>query len=261
MKKPNNIKFIGALSKQDVSVFIKYAKKASNLLEFGVGGSTQIICKIKKKSARFISIDTSQYWIDLTIDNLQLLSIKPDVTFYLYENWEQSIEGMTFDFIFDDGVHYLRKDFGLRVWKYLNVGGSLLIHDTRTIEHIRDVEAIIDNYYLEIDSILVNTNHSNITVITKKVIEPYSDWNLAENKQAWEYGEGVPPKNLWDSNYRGEDCMLIFKLQMKGFFDDLPDETLKAFDDSNFEKAFIRYLFQKEQDLTEELYQEMNGSK
>jgi hypothetical protein len=261
MKEPRQIKFIGDLSEQDVAVLIKYIKKASNILEFGVGGSTQIICKIKKKSARFISTDTSQNWIDLTIENLQLLSIKPAVTFYLYESWEQSIEGMTFDFIFDDGVPDLRKDFGLRAWKYLNVGGSLLIHDTRTIQHIRDVEAIVDNYYLEIDSILLNINHSNITAIRKKLEEPYSNWNIVENKQAWEYGEGVPPINLWDSNYSGEDCMFIFKLQKIGFFDDLPDEVLKAFadDDINFEKAFLRYLFYKEQDLTEELYQEMNG--
>jgi predicted O-methyltransferase YrrM len=262
-KERDHIKFIGDLSKQDVSVLIKYIKKASNILEFGVGGSTQIICKIKKKSARFISIDTSQDWIDRTIDNLQLLSIKADVNFFLYGNWEQSIEGISFDFIFDDGVPDLRKDFGLTVWKYLNVGGSLLIHDTRTIERIRDVELIIDNYYLEIDSILANTNHSNITVITKKMKEPYTDWNIVENKRAWEYGQGVPPKNLWDSNHSGyiEDHMLMFKLQMRGFFDDLPDEVLKAFTDINFEKAFLRYLFYKEQDLIEELYQEMNGSK
>jgi len=257
----NHIKFIGDLSKQDVSVLIKYIKNASNILEFGVGGSTQIICKIKKKSARYISIDTSQDWIDLTIDNLQLLSIKPDVTFYLYENWEQSIEGMTFDFIFDDGVPDLRKDFGLRVWKYLDIGGSLLSHDTRTIEHIKDVEAIIDNYYLEIDSILFNANHSNITVISKKLKEPYSNWNVVENKQAWEYGQGLPPINLWNNNCIGADQMLIFKLQAKGFFDDLPDEVSKAFDDINTGNALLKYLFYKERNFTEELYQEMNGSK
>jgi tetratricopeptide (TPR) repeat protein len=192
------INFIGDLSKEDVAVLIQYTQKASNILEFGVGGSTQLVCKNKNKSAKLISVDTLQVWIDITLKNLQLLSIDPDVTFFLYDNWEQSIAGMTFDLIFDDGFEDLRIDFALKAWRSLNVGGSLLIHDTRTLKCIRCVELLLDNYYLEIDSLLVNTNHSNITVINKKAREPYSNWNIDENKQPWEFGHTCPPKELWE---------------------------------------------------------------
>ena len=199
------INFIGDLSKQDVAVLIKYTQKASNILEFGVGGSTQLVCKNKNKSAKFISVDTLQVWIDITLKNLQLLSIDPDVTFFLYDTWEQSIEGMTFDLIFDDGFEDLRIDFALKAWRYLNVGGSLLIHDTRTIKCVRYVELMLDNYYLEIYLLLVNTNNSNITVINKKAIEPYSNWNIDENKQPWNLDILVLLRNFG----RGDDHLYV----------------------------------------------------
>ena len=261
--KQRHIKFIGDLSKQDVTVLIKYIRNASNILEFGVGGSTQIICKKKNKLSCFISLDTSQKWIDRTISNLQLFSIEPDVTFYLYENWEQSIDGKKFDLIFDDGVPELREDFALRAWQYLNINGSLLIHDTRTAEYIPIVATIFNAYYLEIDSILVNTHHSNITVITKKANEPYSNWNIDERKKPWEYGQGWPPKKIIRNNrlYKypigEEERVIITKLQVKGFFDDLSDEIMNDFCDKTFEYEFIRFLYEEKAMLKEELEKEI----
>lgn len=191
--RPKDLQFIGDLSKQDADIIRTYARNASSILEFGAGGSTQIICRAKKRTTQFISIDTSREWIDRTKKNLQLLSIKADVTFSLYRDWEHSTAGKTFDLIFNDGFTSCRTDFAIQAWDYLSVGGSFLIHDTRTGRYIRTVAVVVKKHYLEIDSLFANTNHSNITVIKKKAKEPYSNWNRDETKQPWEYGQGDVP--------------------------------------------------------------------
>jgi len=56
-----------------------------------------------------------------------------------------------------------------------------------------------------------------------------------------------------------KDQLLLF-LQTKGFFDDLPDEIIEAFQDESFEDEFLDYFFQEKRILLGDLLKEMKGS-
>jgi hypothetical protein len=57
-------KFVGDLSLQDAELLERYVTRAKAVLEFGVGGSTQIIAQSIPEGAKFASIDTDPSWID-----------------------------------------------------------------------------------------------------------------------------------------------------------------------------------------------------
>lgn len=190
------IKYIGDLSKQDVNVLVEYSSKANDILEFGVGGSTQVMAQASKGS--MTSIDTAKEWIDLTKDNLNLLSINKNVKFEIYKDWKQRKDKNQYDLIFNDGISNLRRDFMEASWNLLKVGGYMIFHDTRVDVH---KDSIIDLYIKKwsgIDSILVNTNDSNMTVIKKKSHTPYVNWNKEEGREAWMRGTGNRPANFLD---------------------------------------------------------------
>lgn len=169
--------YIGDISNADFLVLKEFALKSENILEFGVGASTQVIANYNKGA--FTTLDTSEHWINLTKKNITYLGIKEDTTFLLYNNFKPI---GTYDFVFNDGVDHLRNEFGLKIWEYIKVGGVLAYHDTRRQGDVNNVIQVISKHFNEISDVQFNVNSSNITLIYKKELQPYYDWNIAEQR-------------------------------------------------------------------------------
>jgi hypothetical protein len=193
--------YIGDLSKYDYEILKKISLESNNILEFGVGASTQILRNFS--NGNLTSIETSSFWIDMTKKNLKYLNIEKDINFLLYEDFNPKSE--KYDFIFNDGVESLRNEFAIRAWPNLNVGGIIAYHDTRRKKDVENVIELINNFKYEIDSVSFNKDNSNITLIKKKIKDDviynndinfqnilnesrYYDWNDAEHKTRLKYG-------------------------------------------------------------------------
>lgn len=190
-------KFIGDLSKEDAALLEQYASKSQSILEFGVGGSTQVIAQSIPSGASFISLDTHDGWIETTQKNLQRLGVESRCQILRYENWPSG----QFDFIFNDGQESFRREFGLRSFPMLKVGGVILFHDTRRLSYLQNVLALVEQFFEEIEHVHLNERvagvSSNITVVRKKAKEPYVSWNAVEGKVAWQVGYGPVPESFW----------------------------------------------------------------
>ena len=92
--------YIGDLSKYDYEILKNLSLESNNMLEFGVGASTQILRNFS--NGNLTSIETSSFWIDMTKKNLKYLNIEKDINFLLYEDFKPKSE--KYDFIFNDGV-------------------------------------------------------------------------------------------------------------------------------------------------------------
>jgi len=176
------IDYIGDISVNDAKTLQRLAQASTRVLEFGCGASTQVLAAYAQ---RVISIETEQTWIDKTIANLARLELS-NFEFMLYQNFSPNGE---YDLIFDDGVDGLRLVFANNVWNFLRIGGKLCFHDTRRSQDIKNVCDFIALHSPEIESVVINVDHSNITVITKKLAEFYENWNLVEGKELWQYGK------------------------------------------------------------------------
>lgn len=198
---PRTLKFIGDLSAQDAKLIEKYARGASAVLEFGVGGSTQIIAQSIPQSAHFLSLDTDPAWIATTKLNLQRLGVQARCAMQRYEHWTP-MSGEHFDLIFNDGTPALRLEFALRCFSHLRIGGFLLFHDTRGLHHVKNVTRVIEEFHESIGRVTFNEPvdgvASNITVVEKKVKEPYVNWNEVEGRPSWAFGHGEVPDEFWE---------------------------------------------------------------
>ena len=198
--------YIGDLSKYDYEVLKELSSNSTNILEFGVGASTQILRNFS--DGNLTSIETSMFWIDMTKRNLKYLNIEKDVNFLLYEEFNPIVE--QFDLVFNDGIDSLRSEFGVNIWKNLKVGGIIAYHDTRRRKDIENVVQLVNNFRNEIESIIFNKDNSNITIIKKKIKDdklyndfididkiltdsPYYDWNDSENKIKLSNGISINP--------------------------------------------------------------------
>jgi len=177
------INYIGDLSKEDAQILKDLAKKSKEILEFGMGGSTQIIAAYTK--GQFTSVETAQDWIDRTKENLKLLEITTPV---MYENYYEFIPIGEYDLIFDDGADEFRIPFAFETWPRLIEGGYFLFHDTRRGKDVENLAEFIKKFSPEIESVFINKDHSNITVIKKKKAEFYINWNETENRKPWQSG-------------------------------------------------------------------------
>ncbi len=178
------IPYIGDLSTNDAKVLRLVAEKSNSILEFGVGASTQVLRHYSTGS--MVSVETMQEWIDRTRENFKRVEVKGEVNFLPYNG---DIKGR-YDFIFVDGHKSLRKEFALRSWRYLQYGGVMGFHDTRRDFHIDYVSAIIKDKFTEIESVGINYEESNITLIHKCRKLEYVNWNESENRPSWQYGRG-----------------------------------------------------------------------
>jgi len=201
----DKIKFIGDLSLQDADILAKFGRQSKSIIEFGSGGSTQIFSQCGCNSVT--SIETDPNWINLTKKRLSQLNEASVVEFFSYTHLDKIIFGKQYDLIFVDGVDHLRREFAITTWKYLQVGGVMIFHDTRRFNDFQNVAWIAQLYFNEINRIDINLAasdgiSSNMTVIHKKSYEPYQNWNHTENKPLWAYGsqpntEDIP---LWSQN-------------------------------------------------------------
>lgn len=196
------IYFIGDLSQPDAKVLVDNCSNAKRILEFGVGGSTQIFSRYSPSDCELICIDTMKKWIDTTLLNIRLLnsngyeySTMPK--FYMHKDRQKHMKG-EFDIIFNDGKSDLRRQFANESWKHLKIGGKMIFHDTKIPGHIREITDLAQSKWLEIANIEVNPNNSNMTIITKREHQPYYNWNKKEGKKRWEWNSESVPKTLWN---------------------------------------------------------------
>lgn len=192
-------KYIGDISKYDAELLEHYASHSRSVLEFGVGGSTQVIAQSIPNGASFISLDTKEEWIGKTRSHLIRLGVESRCQMMVYKSWQ--IESGRFDLIFNDGEESVRREFALRSFPLLEVGGALLFHDTRRLADIKNVVAVVEHFFEEIEHVHLNERvagiSSNITVIRKKHREPYVNWNAIEGKLSWAVGYGEVPEAFW----------------------------------------------------------------
>lgn len=202
------IKYIGDISKADAELLRYMAEDFDNILEFGCGASTQVIAKYLKEDSAFLSIDTSIDWIDKTVENFDLLGIgiRDKVDLVPYEHFFNVLlksEEEKFDFVFNDGADNLRREFAIKIWPHIKVGGCIGFHDTRRGHDFRNVLEVLAQFQNEICDVEFNARSSNITLVFKKEAEPYDNWQISENRQPFELGYGPIPEDykklMWKS--------------------------------------------------------------
>jgi len=176
------VKFTGDLSINDAELLEHYSRCSSDILEFGVGGSTQIFAQTAKKPG--LSLDTDLRWVKTTQNKIDELGVSWNFKPLL--EWEPS---GSYDLVFVDGNDAYRRRFAHQSFPLLRVGGHMIFHDTRRAMDIANVTSVIGLHFNEIDAVYFNQWHSNMTVIRKKTNEPYVNWHKVEGKPEWMYGE------------------------------------------------------------------------
>jgi predicted O-methyltransferase YrrM len=190
------LRYIGDISRDDAQLLSRYAASARRILEFGAGASTQVLAQTAPEGAEIVTVETEKSWVERTRKNLERLGIARRIQFVRYRGFWRAVQG-PFDFIFDDGVDRLRGDFAQRAWPLLAVGGALLFHDTRRPRDARTALRFVETVFLEVASVHLNAEGSNITVVRKQAPLRYVDWNVVEGRARWEYGHEEPPPGLW----------------------------------------------------------------
>ena len=191
------IKYIGDISKNDALVLEYFASNAKEILEFGMGASTQVLSNYKE--GNITSIETNSDWIEKTRKNIDLLRIDSQVNMMLYDDFMAQEHTKKYDLIFNDGVDHLRREFGLYAFdKLLKPNGVILFHDQRRTGDVHNMAEVIRIYSAYIEWVQINYKESNITVIKKRSNPDalfYEDWNVIEEKKGWESGQGDIPES------------------------------------------------------------------
>lgn len=185
------IPYVGDLSRLDAELLRRLAERSDRVLEFGCGASTQIFAAYARGTVD--SVDTEAIWIERTKRQLQALEIPRAVTFHPYQAF--TVSG-AYDLIFVDGLNELRLPFALMTWPALAVGGAMSVHDTRrtrpygkaALSDVQCVCAILEAHALEIDTVAMNQANSNTTVIVKRLLLAYEDYNAIEGRTPRQLG-------------------------------------------------------------------------
>lgn len=195
LQQTDQIEFVGDLSREDAKVLARYGKESRQILEFGCGGSTQILAQCCPQT--FVSVETDNSWIKRTKDNLSRISHTDwtSPTFVPYDLFKSG----EFDLIFVDGIPDKRLDFAMHTWPMLKSGGYMIFHDTRRFEYFKNLAWVMQSFFNEIGHVGVNESDSNMSVIYKTDPVQYVNWNLTENKPLWAYGAENMPEgaSLW----------------------------------------------------------------
>lgn len=127
--------FIGDLSENDATQLALRAIEArAGILEFGSGGSTQLLAAHSRPTVPMRSVDTDPLWIQKTQANLQRLGIlrKSPVEFRQWlplaaplerKAHEAELVDGEWDLVLVDGLRDMRKHFARIAWRKLAVGG------------------------------------------------------------------------------------------------------------------------------------------
>lgn len=190
-----SIEFVGDLSIADAKLLAQLGVESTHILEFGVGGSTQIFAQCQP--IKLMCVDTDAGWIERTKNNLsRITSPFTAPSFAPYDLFK--FEGV-YDLIFVDGVPDKRLDFAMRAWPILDTSGRMVFHDTRRFEYFREAAWVMQSFFNEVRCVDINLNDSNLTIIEKGPARVYENWNLTEGKPMWAYGSGDIPEGegLW----------------------------------------------------------------
>ena len=190
------LRYIGDISREDAALLARIAAGARRILEFGAGASTQVLAQVAQAGAEIVTVETKPAWVERTRENFRRLGISREVRFVPYRGFWRAVEG-PFDLVFDDGVDRLRAHFAERAWPMLAVGGCMLFHDTRRPRDARVALRQVERVFLEVASVQLNPEGTNLTVVRKQAPQKYVDWNVAEGRERWEYGHADPPAGLW----------------------------------------------------------------
>ena len=190
--------FVGDLSMEDANILARLGKKSKYILEFGVGGSTQIFSQCFPD--RFVAVETDPNWIDLTAKRLEMIENRKNPKFVSYGLCEKD----QYDLIFVDGVDHLRREFAINTWTWLQVGGIMVFHDTRRFADFQNAMWVAQLNFSEVSRVDVNAENSNLTLIHKQKSLPYVNWNNTEDKPAWAYGNANIPEGegLWRASVK-----------------------------------------------------------
>jgi predicted O-methyltransferase YrrM len=195
------LRYIGDISREDALLLARTAAGARRILEFGAGASTQVLAQSAPEGAEIVTVETKPEWVERTRANLRRLGIAREVRFVPYRGFWRGLQG-PFEMILDDGIDRLRAEFAERAWPLLAVGGRMLFHDTRRPRDARTALRQIERVFLEVASVELNPEGSNLTVVHKQAPQTYVDWNVAEGRARWEYGHADPPPELWGDKPR-----------------------------------------------------------
>ena len=190
---------MGDLSRMDAIVLKDLAQRHNDILEFGVGASTQILRNYS--IGRMVSVDTMREWIDRTAERLKLFEIDKPVEF---QDYTTDIIG-NFDLVFVDGYSPLRYEWARIAWPHLKVGGQMAFHDTRSGWGMEFVAGLFKDYFLQIGRIEANISGSNITIFEKTKKKQYENWNRTEAREPHRRGQGtfnIDVYNDWVKNGR-----------------------------------------------------------
>lgn len=189
--------FVGDISHADADVLAQHARTSHCILEFGVGGSTQVIAQSLPHNGLFTSLDTDHSWIERTRSNLVSLGIEDRVLLVLTSDdgdWNKIVTESP-DLVFVDGLRKLREAFFMWAFSKLKVSGKILVHDTRRRGDIEYLFRCCLANWTEIKSLELNTQNSNISVVTKRQHLGLASWHESEYRAPWESGREAPPEN------------------------------------------------------------------
>ena len=197
------MRFVGDLSKADAELLARYAAKSSvGVLEFGAGGSTQIIAQKIRPDVPFVTVETQSKWSRVTRGRLQRLGVSERCRIVAYEEWEQIVPTESrFDVVFVDGLRNLRLPFALKAWSLLTTSGVVIFHDTRRRKDAADALSLAAQHFEEVSEVRLNEpvrgRSSNMTVVVRKKLEGYVNWQKTEGLPSWRYGARNVPPGFW----------------------------------------------------------------
>lgn len=169
---------IGDLSLGDRAMLRELAIEYSDILEGGVGASTQILTHFT--AGTVVSYDTDEKWIERVRDVLfPKMKVEGECEFRLYTP-ETEIDGH-YDLAFVDLHWPLRLEFAKKAWERLLPAGVLVFHDARRAKDIENFKGFFGSHYFEIEKVDVCPNDSNLILITKRP-QPinFVDWHKKE---------------------------------------------------------------------------------
>jgi tetratricopeptide (TPR) repeat protein len=183
---------------------------------------------------------------------------------------------------FSSNIAKIVKQINELIWQDKIIEAKAAITESLNKSHYRSAPDLL-NLQAEVEILTGNRNRAKD--ILSDIIQRYPFYSDAkENLQnvlskgtfdetvgsqytsKMEYGQNFAPQKLWEEsdtiedNIPLQDQVAIAKLQMKGFFDDLPDEIIDAFHEKFFEDAFLNFL-EENQILKEEIVKVTNSSK
>lgn len=156
---------IGDLSKEDRLLLRDLARLNRNILEVGVGASTQILTHYTP--GKVVSYDTDTRWID-RIRDVVFPKVGVDGECEFRQLGHDLYMAGAYDFAFIDCAREYRVPCADNAWTLLDEGGSIAFHDTRRARDMFNVSAFIVNHFPEIGRIECNYKNSNITVVWKR---------------------------------------------------------------------------------------------